>query len=89
MENTKENLEVQRYDINEILGAVMCMEDKQLQGFLVKHYTLAGFVNVFDSQENYERSIKGIEANIEFYELTLRAFRELADILQVPKNFAG
>ena len=89
MENTKENLEVQRYDINEILGAVMCMEDNQLKDFLVKNYTLAGFMNVFDSQENYEGAIKGIESYIEYYELTLRAFRELADILQVPKNFAG
>ena len=89
MENTKENLEVQRYDINEILGAVMCIEDEQLKEFLVRHYTLGGFVNVFDSQEKYEQAIKGVEAHIEYYELTLRAFRELADILQVPKNFAG
>ena len=89
MENTKENLEFQRYDINDILGAVMCMDDQEAKFLFTYNYPPNTLMKILNDREEFEKAINEVEAYIAYYELTLRAFRELADILQVPKNFEG
>ena len=89
MENTKENLEMQRYDINDILGAVMCMDDQEAKALFTYKYPPNILMKIFNNRDDFEKAIQDIEAYIKYYELTLRAFRELADILQVPKSLEG
>ena len=89
MENTKDNLEAQRYTVNDILSALMCLEDKEAKEVFTYHFKPVDFINIFNSKENFDEIIQTSEKHIEFYEIVLRGLRQLADILQVPKNFEG
>lgn len=89
MEKTKENLEVQRYTVNDILGALMCLEDEEVKEVFTSHFKPVDIGITFSSQENFDKMIRTLENYIEFYEIAIRGFRQLADILQVPTNQEG
>ena len=89
MNNTKENLDVQRFTVNDILCALLCLEDKEVKEVLTSNFKPVEFAIVFSSQENFEKMISALEKNIEAYEIMLRGYRQLADILQVPANQEG
>lgn len=86
MNNTKENLEVQRYTVNDILSALMCVEDGDVKEVLTYHFKPGDIATAFSSQESFDEVIRTMEKYIEFYELAIRGHRQLADILQVPNQ---
>lgn len=89
MENIKENLDVQRYEMNDILSALMGLQDGKTKKVLTNHFRPVVFVEMFNDKEKFDEMIWTLEGHLEFYELALRGCRELADMLQVPKNFEG
>lgn len=89
MNNTKENLDVQRFTVNDILCALLCLEDKEVKEVLTSNFKPVDIGITFSSQENFDKMIRTLENYIEFYEIAIRGFRQLADILQVPTNQEG
>lgn len=89
MEELKENLEVQRYTVNDILSALMCVEDEDVKEVMTYHFKPGDIATAFSCQESFDEVIRVMEKYIEFYELAIRGHRQLADILQVPSEQEG
>ena len=87
MENTKENLDVQKFTVDEVMAAWMCLEDedaKRILGTSTQPYYLA---NMFNDKEFMDKAIAGCERQIDIYETAIRGIRLMADTLQVPVDF--
>lgn len=87
MENTKENLDVQKFTVDEVMAAWMCLEDenaKKILGTCTQPYYL---VNLFNDKEFMDKAIGSCERQIDFYETAIRGIRLMADTLQVPVDF--
>lgn len=89
MENTKENLDVQKFTVDEVMAAWMCLEDEDAKYALIYSWTPYFITGVINNKDFMDEFIKQCETQITYLEASMRGVRLIADMLQVPTNQEG
>lgn len=86
VKETDKNLEEQSYRIDDILSALMRIEDNQCKYVLTTYFNPMSLLKIYETKESTDLTIKELESRIFLYETILKAIHLLTDELQVPSE---
>ncbi len=90
MKHTQENLEFQYFTTDDILAALLTMDDLEAREALMQGSTINNLLAIFNtSTYSIDDYIEAGEITIARLEAAYRGLRLLADILQVPDGDEG
>lgn len=84
VKETDKNSEEQSYTIDDILSAIMRIEDEQCKYVLTSYFNPTSLLKIYETKESTDLAINELEGYVFLYETALRAIHLLADELQMP-----
>lgn len=89
MDKTKENLEQQKFTVDEVMAAWMCLEDEDAKYALTDIWKPHFITDVINNKDYMDEFIKQCETKITNLEASIRGVRLIADMLQAPSEQEG
>lgn len=86
VKESDKSLEEQSCTIEDILSALMRIEDNQCKYVLTTYFNPISLLKIYETKESTDLTIKELESRIFLYETILKAIHLLTDELQVPSE---
>lgn len=89
MNNTKEKTEIQQFTVDEVMAALMCIEDKDAKNTIINKLNIAQLTYYLNHKDVFDEAIKELENGLCIYENLINGLYLMLDILQVSNDIKG